>query len=190
MAADDRHDLFPDIGRQAVPARDQLAQSQIGADGMQTGRTGVDATIVPHIDLRKSGRACNSRRVHSLCYKLKDGAPGTPTEIVVPGIIPNRVPVSLLASRFHSRRLAGTCPLDGPHAPCACGSRRCMRTAAASRGSPQRMRQFTKCPGSARCPVEPGGHPRQTKLTRPSPDGAPLADALSREAYRQAEIDQ
>ena len=38
--------------------------------------------------------------------------------------------------------------------------------------------------------VEPGGHPRQTSLTRPSPNGAPLADALSREAYRKAKVDQ
>jgi hypothetical protein len=96
MAADDRHDLFPDIGRQAVPASDQLAQSQIGADGMQTGGRGADATIVPRIDLRNSGRACNSRRVHALCYALRDGATGTPTgiRVVVPGIISNRVPVS------------------------------------------------------------------------------------------------
>jgi hypothetical protein len=72
MAADDRHNLFPDIGRQAAPASNQLAQSQTGAGGMQTGGRGVDATIVPRIDLRKSGRGCNSRRLHSLCYKLFD----------------------------------------------------------------------------------------------------------------------
>jgi hypothetical protein len=64
MAAEDRHDFIPDMRRQAVPASDQLAQSQIGAGGMQTGRRGIDANIMRRIDLRKSERGCNSRRLH------------------------------------------------------------------------------------------------------------------------------
>jgi hypothetical protein len=68
VAARDSHDRFPDIRRQAVPARDKLAQSQIRAGSMQTGGRGVDASTFLQNDLRNLGRGCNSRRLHFFFY--------------------------------------------------------------------------------------------------------------------------
>jgi len=69
MAADDRHDLFPDIRRQLVPPCDQLAQSQVGAGSMQTAARGVGATALLRKDLWNMGRGCDSRRLR--CPYLK-----------------------------------------------------------------------------------------------------------------------
>jgi hypothetical protein len=66
------HDLFPDIRRQMVPARDKLAQSQISARQAQIGVRGVGPIALLDNDWSISGRGCNSRRLHSLCCKPCD----------------------------------------------------------------------------------------------------------------------
>src|SRR5271157_6635392 len=66
LAACDSHNPFPDIHRQLLPARDQLAQGEISAGSTQTGGRGVNATVMLHNDLPISGRGCNSRRLHYL----------------------------------------------------------------------------------------------------------------------------
>ena len=72
LAACDSHNPFPDIHRQLLPARDQLAQGEISAGSTQTGGRGVNATVMLHNDLPISGRGCNSRRLHFLCHKPFD----------------------------------------------------------------------------------------------------------------------
>ena len=47
-----------------MPRGDQLPKCRIGADGMQTGRWAVDASVMLHIDLRAMARGCNSRLLH------------------------------------------------------------------------------------------------------------------------------
>jgi hypothetical protein len=61
LAACDSHNPFPDIRRQLLPTRDQLAQGEISAGSMQTGGRRVNATAMLHNDLRISGRGCNMR---------------------------------------------------------------------------------------------------------------------------------
>ena len=73
-----------------------------------------------------------------------------------------------------------------PLAPGARRRRRCGRTETGSRRSPPGIRQRTERPGSARSPVEPGEHPRQSSLTLPSPGGARLADAPKPASQRRA----
>jgi hypothetical protein len=55
-------DPFPDIRRQAVPGRDNLAQAEISAGNVQTGGRGVNGTHLLHNGLWIWGRLCNSRR--------------------------------------------------------------------------------------------------------------------------------
>jgi hypothetical protein len=62
LAACDSHNPFPEVRRQLLPARDQLAQGEISAGSMQTGGRCVNATLMLHNDLRISGRVCNMRR--------------------------------------------------------------------------------------------------------------------------------
>jgi hypothetical protein len=64
------HDLFPDIRRQAVPARDKLAQSQIRACQVRTGVRGVSPIALLDNDWSISGRGCNSRRLHFMIPNL------------------------------------------------------------------------------------------------------------------------
>jgi len=46
-----RHDLFPDIHGQHVPAGDKLAQAEISAGSMQTGGRGLAPSAMLRIDL-------------------------------------------------------------------------------------------------------------------------------------------
>ena len=79
LAARDSNDRFPDIRRQEVPGRDQLAQGKISAGSMQTGGSGLDASAMQNNILRNLGRGCNSRRVHDrmLVIRLAPARSGT-----------------------------------------------------------------------------------------------------------------